>query len=89
MVITVVWAELWFVDARCNLAESVGIVRILIRTNVGYFRYIKQERRDILIAFIACSTVVWRALQMGGFWRQETVSRTVGLMKKEYFVQIP
>jgi hypothetical protein len=57
MVITVLLSELWFVVARRNLAESVGIVHILIRTNVGYFRYIKLERRDILIAYTTCYRV--------------------------------
>ena len=59
MVITVLWAELWFVVARCNLAESVEIVHILIHINVGYFRYIKQEREDILVASAAYSTVAF------------------------------
>ena len=51
MVITVLWAELWFVVVHCNLAKSVGIVHILIRINVGYLRYIEQEREDILVAY--------------------------------------
>ena len=59
MVITVLWAELWFVVGRCNLAKSVGIVHILIRIILGYFRYIKPEREDILVAFTAYSTVVY------------------------------
>ena len=50
MVITVLWAELWFVVERCNLAGGVGIVHILIRVNVSYFRYIEQEREDIFVA---------------------------------------
>ena len=45
---TVLWAELWFGVACCHLAESVvvGIVHKLIGINVGYFRYIEQERED-------------------------------------------
>jgi hypothetical protein len=57
MVITVLWAELWFVFAPCNLAKSVEIVHILIRINVGYFRYIKQEREDVLVASTVYSKV--------------------------------
>jgi hypothetical protein len=34
MVITVLWAELWFVVARCNLAVSVGIVPTIIHDNL-------------------------------------------------------
>ena len=56
MVITVLWAELWFVVALCILADSVEIVHILIRINVGYFRYIEQEREDILVASTVYST---------------------------------
>jgi hypothetical protein len=58
MVITVLWAELWFVAVRCTLAGSVGIVHILIRVNVGYFRYIEQAREDILVVSATYSTVV-------------------------------
>jgi hypothetical protein len=57
MMITVLWAELWFVVVRCTLVESVGIVHILIRINVCYFRYIEQEREAFLIASAAYSTV--------------------------------
>jgi hypothetical protein len=58
MGITVLWPELWFVVARCNLAESVGIVHILICINLGYFRYIEQELEDISVASFAYSAVV-------------------------------
>jgi hypothetical protein len=34
MVITVLWAELWFVVARCNLAVSVEIVPTIIHDNL-------------------------------------------------------
>ncbi len=30
IVITVLWAELWFVVVRCNLTKSVGIVHISV-----------------------------------------------------------
>ncbi len=65
MVITVLWVELWFVVAHCNLANSVEIVHILIRINVGYFRYIEQEREDIfgfLCHVFYGSTIVRRIL---------------------------
>ena len=61
MVITALWAELWFVVARCYLAKSIGIVHILIRIHVGYFRYIKQEREDV---FLVASTAYSMVLQI-------------------------
>ena len=58
VVITVLWTELWFVVVCCTLARSVRIEhKLLIRINVGYFKYIEQEREDILIALAAYSTV--------------------------------
>ena len=57
MVITALWAELWVVVVRCNLTESVGIVHILIHINLGYFRYIEQEREDILVSSTVYSMV--------------------------------
>ncbi len=81
MVITVLWAELWFVVARCNLAESVGIVHILIRINVGYFRYIEQEREDILVA----STVYSTSWKFCNFFDQNTLIGCVKLACRDFW----
>ena len=47
-----------------TLAESVGIVLILICINVGYFRFIEQEREDILIASTAYSIFYGRSIHL-------------------------
>jgi hypothetical protein len=49
MVTTVLWAELWSVVARCNLAGNVGILQ------QNYFdkldKYLGFSLRDILLAY--------------------------------------
>ena len=44
MVMTLLWAKLWSVVARCNLANNV--------------RYLGFLQSNILIAYAACSTVL-------------------------------
>ena len=52
MVMTVLWAELWFVFAPCNLAKCVGIVHILIHIN----RARKEGHFDCLYSVFYGST---------------------------------
>ncbi len=53
------WAELWFVVVGCTLAASVEIVHILIHVNLGYLRYIKQEREDFWLLRLRTYCILW------------------------------
>ena len=53
MVITVLWAELWFVVARCNLALSVGIVPAIIHDNLVTITIHLDEIMSWTIAYAA------------------------------------
>ncbi len=53
MVITVLWAELWFVVAHCNLALSVGIVPMIIHDNLATITIHLGEIMSWMVAYAA------------------------------------